>query len=293
MDKINFTAKDSFPASIETLDRLQQATSMVASLALLGGDTYILSGCKEVEGIIEPGIVVIAGEVLPFVGGATLEFIAIEETKQELEAFDELYPEAYINRIAKFTNDGKLRWKDVKRIVTNQELDNKIASLRGEPLGIKLDYTGKIERIPENYMLADGRVLKTVDYPDLAWFYGAELQESFKLPDMKHLFVVGYDPNVPEYSEIGRTGGQKEVTLKEENLADHSHVYSDDTNAMGAFTLNGQSFPTKVVGVNNQDSSAKSGGSGTLYQSSVVGKSEPFDIRPEYFVSAYIIKVKY
>lgn len=46
MDKVNFLAKDDFPVSTDTLNRLQEATSMVANLALLGGtNLYTIRVC--------------------------------------------------------------------------------------------------------------------------------------------------------------------------------------------------------------------------------------------------------
>lgn len=293
MDKINFLAQDSFPVSTDTLNRLQEATSMVAALALLGGSNYILSGCQEKDGKIDPGMIVFNGEILPFLGGAPLEFIEVQETKKTLEAFDEPYPEAYIDRVVVFADLGKYKWEDMKRIVTNQELDKKIAALRGESPGFIMMWSGRIDRIPENYMLANGDTVRTDSYPELAKAYGQEHLESFTLPNLSGRFIVGYDATDKDYKEIGIAGGANEKSIKEEQMPDHYHIYSDDTNAMGSFTLNGQSFPAKVEGINNQESSAKSGGSGTLYRTTSAGEGKPFDVRPAFYTLAYLVKVKY
>lgn len=298
MDKINFLAQDSFPVSTDTLNRLQEATSMVAALALLGGSNYILSGCQEKDGKIDPGMIVFNGEILPFLGGAPLEFIEIQETKKTLEAFDEPYPEAYIDRVAVFADLGKYKWENMKRIVTNQELDKKITSLRGEPLATKLDYTGRVDRIPDNYMLADGRVLRTAEYPELAWFYGAENQESFNLPDLRNYFIVGLDPRHKDYSEIGKTGGAEEVTLGIPNIPKHDHVKNKLFNKLSAKAgdIDEQATPGSV----DEKNPAREYNVGSMSEDrwieatiQPVGEGKPFDIRPTFYTLAYIIKVKY
>ncbi|WP_353122132.1 tail fiber protein [Dysgonomonas capnocytophagoides] len=291
MDKINFLAQDSFPVSTDTLNRLQNSTSMVAALALLGGSNYILSGCQEKDGKIEPGMIVFNGEILPFLGGTPLEFIEVQETKTELEAFDDLYPEAYIDRIALFAELGKYKWESMKRVVTNLELDNKIASLRGEPLSTKLDYTGRVDRIPENYMLADGRLLKTAEYPELAWFYGAENLESFSLPDLRHMFIAGYDPTLQDYSEVGKTGGEEKHALTADENGEHQHIVPWGENLNTAWRPD-WGYPDDKFN-NSRGYKAETDNDNTWPYTSPSGKGEPHENRPQFYVLAYIIKVKY
>lgn len=297
MDKINFLAKDSFPASIETFDRMQKATNMAASLALLGGSNYILSGCEEKEGQIEPGIIVIAGEILPFVGGAPLEFITIQVTKHELEAFDELYPEAYIDRTVIFSAEGKLKWADIKRIVTNQELNVKLESLKSEAPGFVKKWSGLVERLDEEFMLCDGRQLLTKDYPELAWYYGKENSESFSIPDLRKRFIVGLDTGHKEYKEIGMTGGSETVTAGIEHMPPHDHVYSDDINARNGFPNIESGFPRLYDAVTS-NTSARSEGTGAAFFTTKTGGLEngsvkPLENRPPFYVLAYVVRVKY
>lgn len=291
MNKINFLAQDSFPVSTDTLNRLQDSTGVVATLALLGGSNYILSGCHEKDGIIEPGIIVFNGEILPFQGGVPLEFIEVLETKKTLEAFDELYPEAYIDRVAVFTDLGKYKWENMKRVVNNQELEQKIASLRGEPLSTKLDYTGRVDRIPDNYMLADGRLLKTADYPELAWFYGAENLESFSLPDLRHMFIVGYDPTRQDYSEVGKTGGEEKHALTADENGEHQHIVPWGENLNTAWRPD-WGYPDDKFN-NSRGYKAETDNDNTWPYTSPSGKGEPHENRPQFYVLAYIIKVKY
>lgn len=283
MDKINFTAKDSFPVSVETMDRLQKATSMVASLALLGGNTYILSGCEEIDNQIQPGIIIIAGEILPFLGGAPLEFVTIHETKRQLEAFDELYPEAYIDRVAQFSATGQLKWEEVKRIISNQELLHRLDSIRGDDPGTVKMWAGQISKIPADYMLCDGSPLDNEKYPELketlGAAYGVEGSNSFKLPDLRNRFVVGYNNANDDYNLLGKTGGDDSIVLTENQLPPHSH-----------------SFLGVRKDSNNWRGTGEAVGSYTVYEqdqtTNITGDGQPHENRPPYFVLAYIIKVK-
>ncbi|MFV0331431.1 MAG: tail fiber protein [Dysgonomonas sp.] len=298
MDKINFLAQDSFPVSTDTLNRLQNSTGMVAALALLGGSNYILSGCLEKEGKIEPGMIVFNGEILPFQGGAPLEFVEVQETKIELEAFDDLYPEAYIDRIVVFAELGKYKWENMKRVVTNQELDQKINNIQGESPGFVKMWSGRIDRLDDIYMLADGRLMKTAEFPELARYYGMEGNESFNLPNLAGLFIVGYDPQNTDYNVIGNTGGNEEIILKSTQMPRHSHPYTDDTNAAGKYPQIEAGFPTSITGIANVKSSAESSGWGTVYDTGKVGGNidgsiDPIDVRPRFYTLAYVVKVKY
>lgn len=298
MNKVNITAKDDFPMDSEGMDFIQKMIHQAYKLAKLGGGDYILDGCTEEAGIVSDGQVVINGELMDFRGGKKQEYIIIIEDKETIYDEDETgelkdYPEAYITRYATLADDGKLKWDNMKRVVTNRELSEKIAALRGESPGFIMMWSGRIDRMPENYMLANGDTVRTDSYPELAKAYGQEHLESFTLPNLSGRFIVGYDATDKEYKEIGIAGGANEKSIKEEQMPDHFHIYSDDTNAMGSFTLDGQSFPAKVEGINNQESSAKSGGSGTLYRTTSAGKGKPFDVRPAFYTLAYLVKVKY
>lgn len=280
MNKGNFLAKDDFPPSTYLLDFLQGLSVLSAQIARLGGSNYILSGGTVVDGIASAGYLVIDGEILPFAGGAVKDKIIIQEEKIAESAFGVDYPEAYIIRTAVFSATGEYVWKDFVQVLTNEELKTKIEQLRGEPPGMKVDWTGRIDRIPDNYMLADGRILKTEDYPNLAWFYGKENEESFSLPDLRHLFIVGYDPTKADYDSIGKTGGSEKITLSIDQMPNHAHGIKFTENKWGD-NANSRPFPDAT------------GSAGYKAETEAVGGGEEIDIRPKYYTLAYIIKVKY
>ncbi|MFT4223319.1 tail fiber protein [Dysgonomonas sp.] len=296
MNKVNITAQDDFPMDSDGMDFIQKMIHQVYKLARLGGTDYIMEGCDEVNGVISDGQIVINGELLEFKGGQKQDYIVIVETKETVYDEEETgeikeYPEAYISRYATFSDDGKLKWENVKQILTNQQLEQKISSLRGEPLATKLDFTGRVDRIPDNYMLADGRLLRTAEYPELAWFYGAENQESFSLPDLRHMFIVGYDPTKQDYSEVGKTGGEEKHALTADENGEHQHIVPWGENLNTAWRPD-WGYPDDKFN-NSRGYKAETDNDNTWPYTSPSGKGDPHENRPQFYVLAYIIKVKY
>lgn len=278
MDKINFLAGEDFPVSTNTFDRLQQATNMAADLALLGGSNYILSGCVADGDNVTPGVIVITGEILPFLGGTKMDKLTIRETKTTLEAFDVDYPEAYIDRVAMFAADGQYNWADFKQVLTNQQLENKIANFRSENPGFVKMWSGVPNRLDESkYLFCDGRTLNVVDYPDLAYFYGKENDTVFQLPDLRRRFIAGYDNSSPDYNQIGKTGGEEKHALTANENGTHTHggvpVKMSDTDRGGelsAFSLDD-----------------------TPAQTDPSGLGTPHENRPPFYVLAFVVRVNY
>lgn len=298
MNKVNITAKDDFPMDSDGMDFIQKMIHRVYKLAKLGGANYIVEGCVDINGVVSDGSIVVDGELMEIKGGQKHDYVVIVETKETVYDEEETgeikeYPEAYVSRYATLSDDGKLRWDGMKRIVTNLELDNKIASLRGETPGFVMMWSGRIDRIPENYMLANGDIVRSEMYPDLAKAFGQEHLESFTLPNLSGQFIVGYDAKDNDYKNIGNTGGAKEKPITKDQMPEHDHIYSDDTNAKGKFMVDGKSFPAKVEDIGDEGSSGSSSGRGTLYRTTTAGKSKPFDVRPSFYTLAYLVKVKY
>lgn len=296
MDKVNWLAKDSFPASTYTFDQMQKATALVAVLALIGGNNYILSGCKEDQtGNVSDGVIVIDGEILPFVGGVKKEKITIKETTEDDHALGIDYPEAYIHRIAQFATDGEYSWTDFAVIVTNKQLEDNIVNIKGDPIGIIKEYAGSVSVLPDEYLPCDGRVLSVNQYPELfeiiRYTYGGNGDTQFNLPNFNGRVSVGFNPYNNDY-DLGKAGGVEKVKLSLEQMPEHRHAYTDDTNAQGKYPQIEDGFPTSITGVANVKSSAESSGWGTVYNSQKQGGNQEHENRQPYLVVSKIIKVK-
>jgi len=280
MNKINFTAKDNFPLSSDTMEMMQQMIGLSANMALLGGANYILSGCvDDGNGNISAGLVVIGGEILPFEAGTKKAKITIQQTSKKLTAFGVEYPEAYLYRTAKFSDTGEYNWSDFVQVLTNQQLENKINALKEESTGFVKMWSGRIDRVSEGYMLCNGDTVTTAQYPELAYSLGKETEESFKLPDLRKRFVAGYDNSAEGYSAIGVTGGAEKITLNIEQMPNHTHDVEFVDEKWGD-NSNSRPFPNQA------------GTSGYTAQTTPTGGGKEHENRPPYYVLAYVIKVK-
>ena len=292
MDEINFLAADDFPAASDDLNRLQEATFMVATLALLGGSNYILSGCVSDGTIVSPGVIVIDGKILPFSGGEKKDKVTIWETKTTLEAFDVNYPEAYIDRVAVLTDEGPYNWADFKQVLTNKQLEDKIEAIRSESPGFVKMWSGAINRLDESkYLLCDGRTVNTKDYPDLAYFYGKESDVSFQLPDLRKRFIAGYDNSTEDYSQIGKKGGEEKHALTADENGEHQHIVPWGENLKTAWQPP-WGWPADSFN-NKKGYNSETDDDNTWPYTSPSGKGMPHENRPPFYVLAFVIRVKY
>ena len=92
-------------------------------------------------------------------------------------------------------------------------IDIEKISLGSAQYGFIQDFYGNKNTIPKGWYICDG----TNDTPDL-----------------RGMFVAGYDERDVEYSEVGKTGGLKNVTLTESQIPPHKH--SGSTNESGEHT---------------------------------------------------------
>ena len=304
MNKINFTAKDNFPLSSDTMEMMQQMIGLSANTALLGGANYILSGCvDDGNGNVSAGLVVIGGEILPFEAGTKKAKITIQQTSKTLTAFGIEYSEAYLYRTAKFSDTGEYNWSDFIQVLTNQQLQQKIEAITGDVPGIVKMWAGRIDRIPTDYKLCDGSVLSINDYPELfeniGVSFGGNGTNNFSLPDIRGRFVVGYDSSNPDYNVISKdkTGGIDKVTLTVSQIPEHDHVKNVLFNKLSAKAgdIDDQSTPGSI----DQANAAREYNVGSMSEDrwtdatiQKVGGGQAHENRPPYYVLAYIIKVK-
>lgn len=279
MNKINFITKDNFPLSADTMDMLQQMINQCGSMAALGGTNYILTGCVTNGANVSAGVVVINNEILPFAGGALKTKVTIEQTTKTLTAFGINYPEAYVHRTVKFSDTGEYVWADFTQVLTNKELEARFNALKGEPAGFVKMWSGRIDRIPEEFRLCDGSIVTTAQYPALAYSQGKENMESFPLPDLRKRFVAGYDSTAEGYAAIGTTGGDEKVILTPEQMPNHSHKIEFIDEKWGD-NANSRPFPNPA------------GTSGYTAETTSTGGGQSHENRPPYYVLAFVIKVK-
>lgn len=255
MNRINFTAKDNFPLSSDTMTLMQRMIALSANSALLGGENYILSGCTDNGATVGDGIIVINGELLVFEGGLKKTKITITQTPQTLHAFGVDYPEAYIFRLAEFSDTGEYKWADFKQVLTNKQIEDRLNSLDPIPKGAIVIWSGNPDLIPSGWALCDG---------------------SNGTPNLSGCFIVGFNRQDSDYDEIGKTGGEKKHLLTVSEMPRHSHSYT------GAIFKSGTIPNSPNYQVSDVEAALQTGteGGGISHEN-----------RPPYYTLAYIIKI--
>jgi len=249
----------------------------------LGGENCIVKGCEVNNGVAAEGIVIIAGEVYPFIGGAVKGFVKVVEAVEPVEYFTDSdgdgqgdLIDGYFNRHVEFADAGT-PFSDLKRISSLSEIARRIP-----PKKCALDFWGSVDEIPDGWQLCDG---------------------TNGTPDLSGMFSVGLDPNDPDHNEVGKTGGAHKVTLTENQIPAHRHS--------GSVYIKGHSheLPKSVVSneggsgdgnmLTNKDNisstvitrtSTVSGYSANVYTQDK-GGGESHENRPKYYTFAKIAQV--
>lgn len=301
MDKINFINQhNNFPVSTYTYDLVQNMVHLAGKLASLGGQNYILSGCTVAGNIASEGLIVINGEILPFKGGEVKNKVTIQVVYESDHYADVTYREAYIHRTAIFSDTGEYDWSDFAQVYSNELLQKHIEAIKGDAPGTVKMWAGLVSRIPAGYMLCDGTPLLIEEYPEL--YKNLELSfggdaTSFRLPNLKNKFIVGFDVDKEDYNKIGNTGGLETVTLTKEQMPEHDHTTNSVYDKLSARAADTASPGTAgSVDARSPDTEYNIAGMTPeeWLQSKMKkeGGNKPHENRPPYFVLAYIIKVK-
>lgn len=104
---INFSNLGGLYVYQDSLEYMQAAYgSMFDGLAAGLGDKYIVSGVDSVAGVYSNGIIVINGELLPFLGGVGQSFVTVETITTDEQYDDGLLKPAYTVKRAKFAPLG-------------------------------------------------------------------------------------------------------------------------------------------------------------------------------------------
>jgi microcystin-dependent protein len=90
--------------------------------------------------------------------------------------------------------------------------------------------------IPEGWLLCDGAAVSRTTYAALFTAIGTTFgagngTTTFNLPDLRSRVIAGYDDPAPwsDFRPLGRTGGERAVTLTTEQIPAHSHTGTTNT----------------------------------------------------------------
>ena len=163
--------------------------------------------------------------------------------------------------------------------------------------GFIQDFYGNVNTIPRGWYICDG---------------------TNGTPDLRGMFIVGYDPRDSEYNQVGKNGGLKSVTLTEGQMPSHSHTgstsmsgshshfvavgeYYNDNNSTGVSSTNslrtrgdsqGDGHRYQLHGVNKESNSGKSSISGEHSHTIVTnttGGGQAHENRPPFYTMIKIM----
>jgi microcystin-dependent protein len=305
----NYTGQPSkdFPLDAEGLAALAGNTAMMAILGNICGERAILRGCEPLGGGAQrnPGYLFLRtsdypdGEVIYFEGGPTTGGMYLKKETEAISAYGVDYPQAYTARsLAPGIGTEQYTWEGLEPVATNAALSAQIAAhtsqialLAPPPLGVVQMWAGAINQIPASYRLCDGSSLQVADHPDLyaamGAIHGGVPGVSFKLPDLRGRFIVGYHPNDADYDQMAKNGGEKRHTLTPAELPAHTHAAETGK------------FVTTTAGTTNGgggDSSRACLTNGRVDLASNtglnIGGGQSHENRPPYYTLAYIMRVQ-
>jgi microcystin-dependent protein len=232
------------------------------------------------------GIMVLNGEILPFIGGDFQDKVRIVEENESITAEGSNYPDSYVRRWVEFGQNlnsvDTFNWADIKPFPTNKSLhENSATKTELEelktltmPKGAIIMWSGSVVQLPAGFALCNGQNVAG---------YGV-------VPDLRGRFVVGFDvtkSNLPEnnttttenYGKVGNRGGLRDVALTVAQIPSHNHTVR--TGGDGYADNNTNDY---LHGQNPDNRQA-------TYTTSSAGGGQAHENRPPYYVLAFIIKV--
>lgn len=331
MDKVigNYTSQphSNFPLDCETMEYIQNNQHLAEMLGAIAGDRVILSGCNQVGARFMPGYIFLRttdhpqGEVLAFAGGdKSFTHIYLDKTPVSVTANSDNYPNAYtIRQLKPGLGSEQYPWADFTVLTdkTNRQLLAEIASLRTQIASLQPAPVGSImmwpsATIPANWQLCDGSSLNRQEYAALfsvlGTTYGNNDSSTFRIPDMRGLFVAGRGAN--NYTSLNQKGGSNTVALSVNEMPKHNHDTATSTTDGSVTTTSNGSHSHSIPVGESTTSGAKGAEKGTYesgwakFNSDAAGShthtvplkargaGAAHENRPPYIVLNYIIKIK-
>lgn len=276
MNKVNYDQTEGFPLDVNILDFGQKANQISQQLGEIIAPLAIVKGCVENGNNISDGLVYIDGELMPFKGGLKQNQILIVESFEQREFENGASKDVLITRYATFGIGAtkSYNWADFHRSVSNKEITKRLVHQ-----GFIQDFYGDISKIPLGWYLCDG---------------------TNGTPDLRGIFVVGYDSRATDYNQVGKTGGAKDVTLTVNQMPKHNHsgntsVDGNHSHSIerihpytgnpigGGFDGGKNGFRAEII------TTSTSGNHSHTFTTAEIGGSQAHENRPPFYVLAKIM----
>lgn len=208
----------------------------------------------------------------------------------------------HIAELTKYSDDRDAEILAQARLYADQKTES---SLYPVPVGTILIWPGPTEKIPIGYMECDGRALRKDEYAELyrilaekynaaKYFDSAGTEtahvspgsDSFRLPDLRERFIVGYNVSSSEqtYRSVGNSGGEKRHKLTVSEMPKHDHQENVHKEANGDWKSGGKNSSPNSTTHHNQYEKK--------FLTEKTGGDQPHENRPPFYVMVYIIRVK-
>lgn len=274
MNRLNAQQAGGFPLETDTLEFLQNSFTALQSLAAIGGDNYILSGCIVAGSNVSPGWMVINGEVLPFKGGGLQTKVVVRETISVKNFENGANKPVFYDRYAQFgTGDPFVLFSDLPRI-------KELKMFRGLPheASSAIDSDSETTLATSKAVKAVFDALSNQFKPGMVIMWSgllSNIPEGWALHEpSRDKFIVG----AGNMYAVGSIGGQRTLTLSHGQLPPII-VKSWIGNRAEDDGSGKQTLSTIPVGSNGEK---------TLLN---IGNSDPINIMNPYYALAYIIKL--
>ncbi|MEG2335813.1 hypothetical protein, partial [Chryseobacterium sp.] len=221
---INFLQTSGVPLTNDLMATIMEAIKFHDVLGDIVGHLTIVSGGDLVAGsttVVNPGVVAINGELLPFEGGTIYPNVFIH-TQDFTETFEDQTNKVLVQKkMVKFGDSPVVfPWTGFLKLQTLREMQ---ISLDGKADQSDLDDV--IERLEvvelKTAPIINGGIvwiwnLPVVDIP-VGWK---------ECTDLRGKTVFGRNPDDDTFSDLGNTGGNKSIIQTLEQMPIHSHTYT-------------------------------------------------------------------
>lgn len=153
---------------------------------------------------------------------STTIYLRLKTTGEESNVYDEYL---YVNNTWEKIGDTSL---DLSNYATKDYVDQLISSSKMDMLPVGTVFPWFSNDIPTNFLELNGQAVSRTTYSDLFELYGTTYgtgdgSTTFNLPDLSGRVPVGLNVNKEWFDQLGKTGGNEEVTLTIDQIPSHSH----------------------------------------------------------------------
>lgn len=210
MNTVNFSQTGGIPFDANTLSFMQESYNIFQAFGELIGEKTKLKGCVKTGSNVSDGVIYLNGELLDFKGGIEQSSIIVVEEDEELEFEDGIIRPLYKKRYATFGSGvDSIDWSDFKFHYSHQPIVKEVKWV--------------------------GRSITNNDLPN-GWYIANGLNGT---DNILGRMIVGQDSTQDEFDIVGKTGGEKNVTLTNAQIPAHAHEFTADKDFGGTQTTVG------------------------------------------------------